>query len=116
RSNQLNYVPAMSRDILDANTSHSLSQNSLCYRGSMQIRSVACLACTLAAFAFGADPKATPEQARKFAGDAEQRLLILGVDAGRADWVKSTYITDDTEALSAKLDERAIAATVDYAK
>ena len=34
----------------------------------------------------------------------------------RADWVKSTYITDDTEALAAKLDERAINATVDYAK
>ena len=34
----------------------------------------------------------------------------------RADWIKSTYITDDTEAIAAKLDERAIAATVDYAK
>ncbi len=34
----------------------------------------------------------------------------------RADWVKSTYITDDTETLAAKLDERAIAATVEYAK
>ena len=34
----------------------------------------------------------------------------------RADWVKSTYITDDTEAVAAKLDERAIAATVDFAK
>ena len=41
---------------------------------------------------------------------------LLGVDAGRADWIKSTYITDDTEAIAAKLDERAIAATVDYAK
>ena len=43
-------------------------------------------------------------------------MLALGVDAARADWVKSTYITDDTELLAAKLDERAIAATVDYAK
>src|SRR5205807_8139216 len=31
-------------------------------------------------------------------------------------WIKSTYITDDTEAIAAKLDERAIAAAVDYAK
>ena len=47
---------------------------------------------------FAADPKATPEEARKFIDDAEQKLLLLGVDAARADWVKSTYITDDTEA------------------
>jgi peptidyl-dipeptidase A len=66
--------------------------------------------------AFAADPKATPEEARKFIDDAEQKLLLLGVDAARADWVKSTYITDDTEAISAKLDEKSIAATVDYAK
>jgi len=65
---------------------------------------------------YAADPKATPEEARKFINDAEQRLLLLGVDAGRADWVKSTYITDDTEAIAAKLDEKAIAATVAYAK
>ena len=66
--------------------------------------------------AFAADPKATPEEARKFINDAEQKLLLLGVDAARADWIKSTYITDDTEAIAAKLDEKAIAATVDYAK
>src|SRR3954452_3587495 len=66
--------------------------------------------------AFAADPKATPEEARKFINDAEQRLLILGVDAARADWIKSTYITDDSEAVAAILDERAISATVDLAK
>jgi peptidyl-dipeptidase A len=81
----------------------------------MKIRA-ACLAATLAAMAFAADPKATPEEARKFIDDAEQKLLVLGVDAARADWIKSTYITDDTEAVAALLDERAIAATVDYAK
>ena len=41
---------------------------------------------------------------------------MLGVDAARADWIKSTYIIDDSEAVAALLDERAIAATVDYAK
>jgi peptidyl-dipeptidase A len=82
----------------------------------MKIRALTCAACTLAAMAFAADPKATPEEARKFIDDAEQKLLLLGVDAARADWVKSTYITDDTEAISAKLDEKSIAATVDYAK
>ncbi len=82
----------------------------------MQIGRLAFLACTLTLAAFAADPKATPEEARKFINDAEQRILALGVDAGRASWIKSTYITDDSEALSALMDERAISATVDYAK
>ena len=86
----------------------------------MKIRTLACAvalgAAISAATAFAADPKATPEEARKFIRDAEQKLLALSVDAARADWVKSTYITDDTEAIAAQLDERAIAATVAYAK
>jgi peptidyl-dipeptidase A len=81
----------------------------------MKIRA-ACIACTIAAMAMAADPKATPEEARKFIRDAEEKLLLLGVDSSRADWIKSTYITDDTEAIAAKLDEKAIAATVAYAK
>ena len=63
----------------------------------MKIRAAACVACTFAAMAFAADPKATPDEARKFINDAEQKLLALGVDSARADWIKSTYITDDTE-------------------
>src|SRR5690242_18945910 len=60
--------------------------------------------------------KSTPDEARTFMDNAEQKLLVLGVDAARADWIKSTYITDDTEAVDAKLDQRAIDAQVDYAK
>jgi peptidyl-dipeptidase A len=82
----------------------------------MKIRAAACIAATFTAMLFAADPKATPEEARKFIHDAEQKLLLLDVDAARADWIRSTYITDDTEALAAKLDEKAIAATVAYAK
>ncbi|HYW48148.1 MAG TPA: M2 family metallopeptidase [Bryobacteraceae bacterium] len=82
----------------------------------MKLRLAAGLIAILGATAPAADRKPTPEDARKFIDDAEQKLLVLGVDSARADWIKSTYITDDTEALSAKLDERAIAATVDYAK
>jgi len=63
-----------------------------------------------------AQKKPTPEEAKKFIDDAEQKLLLLGAEAGRADWVKSTYITDDTETIAAKLDEKVISATVDYAK
>jgi peptidyl-dipeptidase A len=61
-------------------------------------------------------PAASPEDARRFADDAEQKLLALNVDAAHADWIKSTYITEDSEIIAAKLDQRAIDATVDYAK
>jgi peptidyl-dipeptidase A len=81
----------------------------------MKSRFAACLLLLGAALA-SAQKKPTPEEAKKFIDDAEQKLLVLGVDAARADWVKSTYITDDTETMAAKLDERSIAATVDYAK
>src|SRR3954452_5137028 len=82
----------------------------------MKIRAILCLALTCSALALAADPKATPEEARKFINDVEQKLLTLGVDAARADWIKSTYITDDSEAVAALLDERAINAAVDFAK
>src|ERR1017187_5394141 len=82
----------------------------------MKIRAAACIACTIAAMALAADPKATPEEARKFIHDAEQKLLLLGGDSSRAAWIKSTYITDDTEAIAAKLAPKAIAAAVLYAK
>jgi peptidyl-dipeptidase A len=58
----------------------------------------------------------TAEEAKQFVDAAEQHLLKLWIDAGRADWVKSTYITDDTETLAAIMNEKAIAAAVDYAK
>ena len=78
-----------------------------------------------AASLIGAQTKETPPMARKpatvdeakqFIEDAEARLLALSVEASRAEWVKSTYITEDTEVLAAKADERFIAATVDFAK
>ena len=82
----------------------------------MKIPRLACCACALAFSAFAADPKATPEEARRFIDDAEQKLMILNVDAAHADWIKSTYINEDSEIVAALLDERAINATVDYAK
>src|SRR5579864_2290829 len=58
----------------------------------------------------------TVADAKKFIEDAESRLLAINIDSGRADWVKSTYITDDTEMLAAKADERAISLQVDLVK
>jgi len=56
------------------------------------------------------------KQAKKFIEEAEAKLLAINVEASRADWVKATYITEDTEILAAKADERAINATVELAK
>jgi peptidyl-dipeptidase A len=81
----------------------------------MKIRAIS-ITCGLALLAACTGSKPTPEDARKFADDVEQKLLVLGTDQSRADWIKSTYITDDTEAVAAKLDERAINANVEYAK
>ena len=59
-------------------------------------------------------PRATPTDAKAFIDDAEQKLLPVNIDSGRADWVKSTYITDDTEdILRPSSIERAIAAQVE---
>ena len=58
----------------------------------------------------------TAREAQSFIDDAEARLLPLSVEDGRAQWVKSTYITGDTEILAAKADERFINETVALAK
>ena len=44
---------------------------------------------------------ATPEEAKAWVKKVNDDLKKLYADAARADWVKNTYITDDTEVLSA---------------
>ncbi|HEY4363849.1 MAG TPA: M2 family metallopeptidase [Bryobacteraceae bacterium] len=58
----------------------------------------------------------TVHDAKKFLADAEEKLLALNVEDQHADWVHENFITDDTEALSAKADQRAIDASVQLAK
>jgi hypothetical protein len=58
----------------------------------------------------------TDAEAKKFADDAEQHLLKLWIDQSRADWIKSTHITDDSEILAAQFADKAISAGVGYAK
>ena len=58
----------------------------------------------------------TKEDAERFIADAEKRLLDLSIKSGRADWIKSTFITDDTEALAADANENLIAATTELAE
>ena len=48
-------------------------------------------------------------EAKKFLDDAGKKLFDLSLEAGQAGWIQSTYITDDTEAVAAKANERFIA-------
>ena len=50
-----------------------------------------------------ADTKPTVADAQKFIADTEQKMAEFNVDASRIYWVNSTYITDDTDALAAKV-------------
>ncbi len=58
----------------------------------------------------------TIAEAKAFLAQAEARLLALSGENGRASWIQSTYITDDTEALAAQANQRMIEAAVEYAK
>jgi peptidyl-dipeptidase A len=65
---------------------------------------------------FAQHQPATVAEAETFLENAEQKLLRLSVESGRAGWIQSTYITDDTEALAALASQRFIEASVDLVK
>ena len=51
-----------------------------------------------------------------FLKEANETLLRLSNEANQAGWVQQTYITQDTEALSARADQAFVSAITDYAK
>ena len=61
-------------------------------------------------------PTARAAEAEKFMADVEKRLMDLSIKSGRADWVRSTFITDDTEQIAAAANTDLIAATTEYAE
>src|SRR5688572_415805 len=73
------------------------------------------IAC-LAALSAQSETPPTVQEAQAFIEKAEARLLELANEASRANWIQSTYITSDTEALAAEANQRAIDATVVLAK
>src|SRR5215217_2558857 len=77
---------------------------------------LALMSCTDNPNTLTASGSGSKEEAEKFLQDAEKRLLELNIKAGRADWVKSTFITDDTEALAAEANESLIGATTELAE
>ena len=81
------------------------------------MRSLVALFCLGSGFSLAAATKPpTLAEARAFLDRAQAKLLELSVQDSRADWVKSTFITYDTEILAAKADQDQIAATMQLAK
>ena len=75
--------------------------------------------CLAAAFAIGCAPRAgepTAADAKSFLDTASDTTLKLGIEASRAGWVQQTYITDDTELLSAHASQAANDAGARFAK
>jgi peptidyl-dipeptidase A len=58
----------------------------------------------------------TPEEAKRFIEDAEERLFDLNLKAARAAWVQENFITIDTEQIAADAGEVANTAATKYAK
>ena len=54
----------------------------------------------------------TAAEAKAFTEKVEEQLLALANAASRADWVKATYITDDTQAIAAEAGQRYTEAVV----
>src|SRR4029077_7039257 len=58
----------------------------------------------------------TLDDARKFIEAAEAKLVDIWVRASRAQWVQQTFITHDTELMSAQADQVVKATTADLAR
>ncbi len=81
------------------------------------MRNLVAILCLGSGFCLADNPKPpTLAEARSFLDRAQSKLLELSVQDQRAGWVKSTFITYDTEILAAKADEEQIAATMQLAK
>jgi peptidyl-dipeptidase A len=60
--------------------------------------------------------QASPDDPRQFVAKVNVDLKRLTAESSTADWIKSTYITDDTERISAAANERVLAYSSDAAK
>src|SRR5436853_7941362 len=58
----------------------------------------------------------TADEAKKFIDNVNATSLKLGHESGQASWVQSTYITDDTEAISARANQAFIDTMAKFAK
>ena len=81
-------------------------------RVGFQYLLIAFFACLIAS-AQDSTTKKQPADLQKFLTEAEARLDDLTVKSNQAGWVQETYITDDTEAISAAANENLLAAISD---
>jgi peptidyl-dipeptidase A len=58
----------------------------------------------------------TAADAKSFISTVNDTMLRLGVEQGQAGWVQQNFITDDTEALQARINQRYIDAVARFAK
>ncbi len=89
-----------------------LGNCSLSVFAALLLASVFFWSCTIRS----ANTKPTVAEAEQFIAEAEKRLLDLAVKSSRADWVKSNFITDDTEVLAAEAYQNYIAAVTELAE
>jgi peptidyl-dipeptidase A len=77
---------------------------------------VALAAASISAPAFAQDIAApTVSEAEAFVAAAEKDLFDFSIESGRVQWIKATYITDDTDAIAAKYGAVGTEKSVKYA-
>src|SRR5262245_42187414 len=80
------------------------------------LAALTCSTLILAACGRAAEPAPTPADAKKFLDEVNDAALRLTVEQGEAGWVQQNFITDDTEALAARTNQRVIDALARFAK
>jgi peptidyl-dipeptidase A len=68
------------------------------------------------AASLGCARKPDAKEAKTFLDAAEAKLFKLSEEAGRAAWIQATYITDDSEVVAARANQRLIDAVVELVK
>ncbi|MEQ1539676.1 MAG: peptidase M2 family protein, partial [Sphingorhabdus sp.] len=77
---------------------------------------VALAAASISAPAFAQNTTApTVSEAEAFVAAAEKDLFDFSIEAGRVQWIKATYITEDTDAIAAKYGAVGTEKSVKYA-
>src|SRR5436190_275547 len=81
-------------------------------------RSAAIVLAVLAAACANPQPGSTPSaaDATKFLADVNDSMKKLEIEANQAGWVQQNFITDDTEAIQARVNQRVTDAIAKYAK
>ena len=64
----------------------------------------------------GSSPAPAPADAKKFLDNVNETMKRLGIQQNQASWVQQTFITDDTEALNARVTQEVTDAIVRFAK